>query len=190
MSDATASTEEKPAQLGTRSVILAAILALSGAAGGFYLTRSGLISIGGAALTDRQYEDDSTRDTQSTASETSNGNTVTRQPGKYGNQPKPLGNIAFVAVDPITISLDENLSVKHLRFRSQLEVNADYKREVEKVLPRVTDVMNSYLRALELEDLTGPLALIRLRAQLLRRVQVVTGEGRVGDLLVMEFVLN
>jgi len=32
--------------------------------------------------------------------------------------------------------------------------------------------------------------LLRLRSQMLRRVQVVTGEGRVRDLLIMEFVLN
>jgi flagellar FliL protein len=29
-----------------------------------------------------------------------------------------------------------------------------------------------------------------MRAQLLRRIQIVTGEGRVRDLLVTEFVLN
>ena len=34
------------------------------------------------------------------------------------------------------------------------------------------------------------LALIRLRAQMLRRIQVVSGEGRVRDLLITEFVLN
>ena len=49
---------------------------------------------------------------------------------------------------------------------------------------------NSYLRALELRDLEDPSALTRLRAQMLRRVQVVAGPERVNDLLVMEFVLN
>jgi len=31
---------------------------------------------------------------------------------------------------------------------------------------------------------------VRIRAHLLRRIQIVTGEGRVRDLLVTEFVLN
>ena len=35
-----------------------------------------------------------------------------------------------------------------------------------------------------------PAALPRLRAQMLRRIQVVLGEGKVRDLLVTEFVLN
>ena len=41
-----------------------------------------------------------------------------------------------------------------------------------------------------LAELEDPAALVRLRAQILRRLQIVTGEGRVRDLLVTEFVLN
>ena len=56
--------------------------------------------------------------------------------------------------------------------------------------PRVVDVLNSYLRALEPSDLEANSILVRLRAQMLRRIQIVTGAGRVNDLLIMEFVLN
>ena len=56
--------------------------------------------------------------------------------------------------------------------------------------PRVMDVLNSYLRAVEVSDLEDPSALIGLRAQMLRRIQLVTGDGRVRDLLIMEFVLS
>ena len=59
-----------------------------------------------------------------------------------------------------------------------------------RVEPRVMDVLNSYLRAVEVSDLEDPSALISLRAQMLRRIQLVTGEGRVRDLLIMEFVLS
>jgi flagellar FliL protein len=51
-------------------------------------------------------------------------------------------------------------------------------------------VLNGYLRAVETSDLENPAALVRLKAQMLRRIQIVTGEGRVRDLLVSEFVLN
>ena len=57
-------------------------------------------------------------------------------------------------------------------------------------MPRVLDTLNTYLRAVDVADLENPAALAKLRAQMLRRVQVVTGEGRVRDLLVTEFVLN
>ena len=35
-----------------------------------------------------------------------------------------------------------------------------------------------------------PVQAVRLRGQMLRRVQLVVGDGRVNDLLIMEFVLN
>jgi flagellar protein FliL len=57
-------------------------------------------------------------------------------------------------------------------------------------MPRIVDVLNGYLRAVEVREFEDPAALVRLRAQMLRRVQIVTGEGRVRDLLVTEFVLN
>ena len=50
--------------------------------------------------------------------------------------------------------------------------------------------MNGYLRAVEVRDIESAAALTRLRAQLLRRVQIVAGQERVNDLLIMEFVLN
>jgi len=176
MSDTDADPEEKPARKGKKSLALALILALIGAAGGFYAFTSGLIPIGSHGGGHEAESSDHT--------DTHGG------PDTHDEVPAPLADIAFVEVDPITISLNANQSAQHLRFRAQLEVNADYERDVMVILPRVTDVMNSYLRALELDDLTGPLALTRLRAQMLRRVQVVAGKGRVRDLLVMEFVLN
>mgnify|MGYP003471658695 FL=1 len=58
------------------------------------------------------------------------------------------------------------------------------------MLPRVTDVLNGYLRAVELAELEKPTALVKLRAHLIRRIQLVAGEGRVRDVLVTEFVIN
>ena len=97
---------------------------------------------------------------------------------------------AFVPLDPIVVNLPASTGLKYLRFVAQLEVVPQYADEVEMNVPRVVDVLNGYLRAVELSDLSESSALIRLRAQMLRRIQVVTGPDRVRDLLVMEFVLN
>jgi flagellar protein FliL len=180
MTDAVADSPQEPGKPGGKSLILALVLALAGAGGGFYAVGAGLIPLGKYAPSVDGME--AARD-----STTGEVQAEKKVPGEAG---KAMEGIAFVEVDPITISLNASQSVKHLRFRAQLEVNADYEREVSAMLPRVTDVLNSYLRALELADLTGPLALVRLRAQMLRRVQVITGKGRVRDLLIMEFVLN
>ncbi|MGR3678953.1 MAG: flagellar basal body-associated FliL family protein, partial [Paracoccaceae bacterium] len=75
-------------------------------------------------------------------------------------------------------------------FKAQVEVPVEAVSDVEKLKPRITDVLNSYLRAIEASNLDDALALTRLRSQMLRRINIVTGQGRVHDLLIMEFVLN
>jgi len=101
-----------------------------------------------------------------------------------------LPRVSFVALEPLVISLGPGSANRHLRFRAELEVKPGTEADVAALAPRVIDVLNSYLRAVAVSDLEDPTALIDLRAQMLRRIQVVTGEGRVKDLLIMEFVLN
>lgn len=102
----------------------------------------------------------------------------------------PLPEIAFVPLDPIVISLGPAAGARHLRFSAQLEVPLTNQAEVSGIRPRVIDVLNSYLRAVDVATLEDPTAMMRIKAQMLRRIQIVTGEGRVRDLLISEFVLN
>ena len=112
--------------------------------------------------------------------------------GEHGqtHEPSAMPDVSFVAIDPIVISLGAQSSARHLRFASQIEVQNPYGPDVSALLPRIVDVLNSYLRAVEVAQLEDPAALVRLKAQMLRRIQIVTGEGRVRDLLISEFVLN
>lgn len=111
--------------------------------------------------------------------------------GADANVPTPeaLPEIAYVALDPLAISLN-GTGARHLRFVAQLEVPQAYQKDVELLKPRVMDVLNGYLRAVDVKLLENPSAMMRLRAQMLRRIQIVTGEGRIRDLLIIEFVLN
>lgn len=102
----------------------------------------------------------------------------------------PARNIAFVEMAPIIISLGPAGQVRHLRFGAQLEVAKAHEEAVRSQIPRIVDVLNGYLRAVDMTDLEDPSALVRLRAQMLRRVQIVAGDGMVRDLLIMEFVLT
>jgi len=101
-----------------------------------------------------------------------------------------LPDVAYVPVPALVVSLGEGATGKHLRFYAQLEVGAGHQEEVAALMPRVVDVLNSYLRALDVRDLTDRASLTRLRSQMLRRVRIVAGGERVKDLLIMEFVLN
>jgi flagellar protein FliL len=97
---------------------------------------------------------------------------------------------AYLPLDTLVISLSGRSEARHLRFTAQLEVPAEHLAEVTRMGPRILDVLNIYLRALAAHEIEEPAALLRLRAQMLRRVQIVTGPGMVNDLLVTEFVLN
>ncbi|MEP2029516.1 MAG: flagellar basal body-associated FliL family protein [Paracoccaceae bacterium] len=160
MSETKEGTVEPPKKSSKLPLILGVVLALTGGGGGYYAVSSGMVL--GAASESKHVEEDI----------------------------DALPDVAFVPVDPITVSMNSRSQNHHLRFRAQLEVPANYEAEVQGVLPRVVDVLNGYLRALEAGDLEDQSALTRLRGQMLRRIQIVTGSERVSDLLIMEFVLN
>lgn len=162
MSDTEGDEQEAPAKKSKLPMIIGLVLALVGGGGGFFATWSGMILS----------EDTANKEMDKSAPSV------------------PSFDVAYVEVDPLVVSLQPPATSRHLKFRAQLEVNTSAKEQVELLLPRVVDVLNSYLRALEPSDLENPAALARLRSQMLRRVQVVTGDGMINDLLIMEFVLT
>lgn len=164
----TGDTETAPeAKPSKRPLMIGIVLALLGAAAGFYTMWSGLIPLGGG-----------------------HGSIAQGPAAGASASDAPMGDLVFVPVVPVVVSVGQGAARSHLRFAAELEVKAAHKSDVENLMPRIVDVTNTYLRALKLADIEDAQALIRLRAQLLRRMQVVTGEGRINDLLIMEFVLN
>ncbi len=158
-------TEEPPKKGAGKPLLIGLILALALGGGGFYAAWSGLI-LGSAGEEKAESEPEKAE--------------------KAG----PLPDVAFIEVPPLVINIGSGNLKRHLRFRAQLEVEKEAEPDVAQLMPRIVDVLNGYLRAIETGELERKTALVRLRAQMLRRIQVVTGEGRVRDLLVMEFVLN
>lgn len=165
MADTEEKQSEPPKKASKLPLILGILLALLGGGGGFYAVYSGLILGGGPA--DASYPD----------------------PAENADI-SAMPDVAFIPLEPMVISLDNGASGQHLRFRAQLEVRPKHKGEVEQLISRVIDVLNSYLRALDTAEFQGNAALVKLRSQMLRRIQIVTGGERVNDLLIMEFVLN
>ncbi|WP_298841169.1 flagellar basal body-associated FliL family protein [uncultured Roseobacter sp.] len=164
MADATADevpVEEKSSKM---PLVIGLVLAVVGGGGGFLAAQSGLIP---------GFE--------------SGGLEKAAEPE---DEEKSEPTVAFLPMDQLMISLPAHSSNQYLRFRGELEVNKKYAEEVSLLMPRVVDVLNTYLRAVELRDLEEAAALTKLRSQMLRRVQIVVGPGKVTDLLVMEFVLQ
>lgn len=102
----------------------------------------------------------------------------------------PLADVAFVPLPPMVIALGDSSTNRLLRFQAQLEVTRGDEVTVSQLEPRIMDVLNTYLRAVSVNDLESRRALVRLRAQMLRRIQIVTGGDHVRDLLITEFVLT
>lgn len=104
---------------------------------------------------------------------------------------EPVDQVAFVPVDPLIVNLaSEDQRQRHLRFVAQLEVPSAAEEDVTLLMPRVVDMLNGYLRAVDVSVLEDPSSLLRLRAQMLRRLKIVAGDERVRDILIMEFVVN
>ncbi len=165
--DAEAESEgEEPKKKSKLPLILGIVLALVLGGGGFFAVYSGMVLA--PAHEDAEAHEDH----------------------EAAEEQHPLPVVAFVPLDPLVINLGKGSSNRHLKFRAELEVEPEAQSDVTVMLPRVLDVLNGYLRAVDIAELEEPTALIRLRAQMLRRIQMVTGEGRVRDLLIMEFVLN
>jgi len=166
--DATSESEEDggegAAKKGGKGLLFGLIGAVLLGGGGFYASFSGLIPIGGS-------------DAQVEAKEPETVMVASALP-------------VFVPVEDLVISLGTGAKARHLKFGMHLDVEPVFMEEVETLKPRILDIVNTFLRAVEERDIESPTAMTRLRAQLLRRVQIITGEGRVRDLLITEFVLN
>ena len=160
MADPAPAQDAEPRKKSRLPLVLGVALALAGAAGGFFAVQSGMI----------MPSDSAGHDVDETEA--------------------ALPDVAFVPVEPLVVSLGTSEAYRHLRFSAQLEVPSASETDVVALMPRVVDVLNSYLRALDTADLEDRTGLARLRAQMLRRIQVIAGPERVNDLLIMEFILN
>lgn len=152
---------------GGKLLIVGVVLALAFGGGGFYAVYSGLV---GLPLPEKAAEDEEAKAADPAA------------------PPAPVA--AFAPLEPILVSLGEGSGIRQLQMVAQLEIEPSAVDQVATLGPRVRDVMATYLRAVNPADVQDPAALLRMRAQLLRRIQVVTGEGMVRDLLVSEFILR
>ncbi len=97
---------------------------------------------------------------------------------------------AFVPLEAMVISLGPEAKSKHLQVKVSIEVEPGTELDVQTITPRINDVLNTYLRAIDGSDLENPRSMTRMRAQMLRRVRLVAPQGAVRDVLIQQFVLN
>lgn len=157
-------TDETKKKSGGKGLLVALVLFLAGAGGGFYAVYSGmLLGAKPAASVDSH-----------------------AAAAVHVAEAAP----SFVPLQPLMVTLGRGDALESLRFEGYLDVRPGTEEAVTVVMPRIMDVLNGYLRAVEIGDLADPSALMTLRAQLLRRIQIVVGDGMVNDLLISKFLLS
>ncbi|MEM7642815.1 MAG: flagellar basal body-associated FliL family protein [Pseudomonadota bacterium] len=162
MADDTEGTQEEVKRgLGPKAWIGVAVMALALGGGGFYATYAGLIA----------------------------GHDTANHDNQAAHETDPMEHVDFVELDPLRVSVGGEGSIRQLQFRAYLQLGSAGARPVEAAKPRIMDIFSTYLRALPVATLEDPTALLRIRSQLLRRVQLLAGPNAVEDLLIIDFVI-
>jgi flagellar FliL protein len=101
--------------------------------------------------------------------------------------------VAFLKIPDLIVNLStpEGGAPRYLRLSVQLELasQADV-AAVEKVLPRVVDQFQTYLRELRVQDLHGSKGMYRLQMELLSRVNAAAAPIQVKDVLFQEILIQ
>ena len=102
-------------------------------------------------------------------------------------------DVAFLKIPDMIVNLNtsDGGQPRYLRLSVQLELaNAVDMAAVEKVLPRVVDQFQTYLRELRVQDLRGSKGMYRLQMELLSRVNAAAAPTQVKDVLFQEILIQ
>ncbi len=158
--------EPETAKSSRMPLIISLVLFLVAAGGGFYATSSGQLSL--ASILGGESKKS------------------TEQQTKAASAPV----LAFLPVGEIVVPLGPGAQAKYLLFTSEIEVSSEDTEQLLAMLPRIRDLFNTYLRAVEARDLEQPDATMRLRDQLLRRLRTITDPLSPRDILFTSFILR
>lgn len=107
---------------------------------------------------------------------------------------KPAAPIetSFFALPDMVVSLNTGeRKTTFLKMRVSLELtNPADQAKIERVMPRVIDYCQVYLRELRLDDLRGSAGTLRLREELLRRINVAVAPVVVANVLLTELFIQ
>lgn len=98
----------------------------------------------------------------------------------------------FYELPDIVVSLNTGeRKSRFLKVRVNLELgNTDDLARIERVMPRIMDHFQVYLRELRMEDINGSAGTFRLREELLKRVSAAARPARINDVLFVEMFVQ
>jgi flagellar FliL protein len=114
--------------------------------------------------------------------------------GAEGAHGEGVVHPVFYDVPDILVNVatgDEKPAFLKLSVSLELEGEAEAaKAAIEPIMPRVVDQLQTYLRELRVEDLSGSASVFRLKEELLRRVNLAVEPVKVKDVLFREMIIQ
>lgn len=107
-----------------------------------------------------------------------------------GHGEKAKNEFVFVPMEPLVVTLGPEAEAKYLKITMSIETAKGGEADVASVMPKLRDVLNGYLRALDESDLAEPSNMSRIRSQMLRRLQLVAPDAGISNVLITDFVLT
>src|SRR3954469_10264546 len=100
--------------------------------------------------------------------------------------------VAFSDMQDILVNIQSSDGTPaYLKLGVSLELeDEEQKVALEPLMPRITDQFQAYLRELRLDDLKGSAGVLRLKEELLRRVNVAAAPYKVRDVLLKEMIVQ
>jgi flagellar FliL protein len=104
----------------------------------------------------------------------------------------PAEKAAFFEIPDIIVNIQTPDSTPaYLKLSVALELDKiEAKAAIEPVLPRIVDQFQTYLRELRVEDIRGSAGVMRLKEELLRRVNLAVAPTPVRDVLLKEMIVQ
>lgn len=112
--------------------------------------------------------------------------------GTHEQLPVTPPNITFYDVPDIIVNIQSADSTPaYLKLSVALELESPEERAGMVALqPRIVDQFQGYLRELRMDDLKGSAGVVRLKEELLRRINVAAAPYRVRDVLLKQMIVQ
>ena len=109
-----------------------------------------------------------------------------------GPAPLVAPQVAFFDMPDIVVNIQTaDGTPAYLKLSVSLELDAaDEKPGLQALMPRIVDQFQSYLRELRIDDLRGSAGVMRLKEELLRRINVAAAPFAVHDVLLKEMIVQ
>lgn len=118
---------------------------------------------------------------------------TTAEDGEPEPPPKPKSTeVVFVDMPDVLVNLHSlGQRTRFLKLRVALEVESEPSAtQVKTLMPRVMDSFQGYLRALTVDEVSGPGGMQRLKEELTARVNLALEPTRVEDILIKEMLVQ